>query len=310
MQIHKNLETYISNKSIALTQGTFDGVHKGHRSILETLKKEAKKRNLETAIITFFPHPRTVLKDKNFDIQLLDTLDEKIAKLAKLDIDHLFVIPFTTQFSETEPLDYIHDILIQKLNVKLMVIGYDHKFGINRNGNISTLIEDGNIEIIQLPAQQINEVSVSSTKIRNALHNGEVDLAMEYLDVPYSITGNVVHGNAAGKSIGFPTANLLLENDHKLIPDNGVYAIKIKLENKKFDGVVNIGNQPTFDGRKHAIEVHIFDFEDDIYNKNISIFFIKRIRAEKKFENIEKLVLQIKNDVCLARKLLNEYTNF
>ena len=281
-----------------VTIGTFDGVHLGHRKILERLTNNAKNTGLKSAVLTFFPHPRMVLQ-KDLDIKLLNTLEEKKQILETLGLDYLIIHPFTKEFSRLSAIDFVRDILINNLKAKKIIIGYDHRFGRNRNANIQDLISFGNtfdFEVEEIPAQEIDDVSVSSTKIRKALLEGDVETANSYLSYPYMLTGTVKKGKGLGKGFGFPTANLHIAEAYKLIPKNGAYVVKSNLDGKDYHGMMNIGFNPTVDGSQKSIEVNFFEFEGNLYGKKIQVQLLHRIRDEHKFNSIEELKEQLKKD--------------
>jgi riboflavin kinase/FMN adenylyltransferase len=283
------------NKPI-VTAGTFDGVHLGHRKIIQRLKELAHQENGETVILTFFPHPRMVLFPDDHDLKLLSTLDEKVNLLRQAGIDHLIIHPFTKDFSRLTSVEYVRDILVGQLKVKKLVIGYDHHFGRNREGSLTNLKELEqlyNFQVEEIPAQDMDNINISSTKIRKSLSEGDVETANNYLGYPFFITGTVVAGQQLGTQIGFPTANIFVEEKYKLIPANGVYAVRVRVNEEDYRGMLNIGNRPTVKGKGASIEVHLFDFDQDIYDQPIQVGLVKRIREEKKFENIEQLREQL-----------------
>ncbi|PWL39524.1 riboflavin biosynthesis protein RibF [Flagellimonas aquimarina] len=282
----------------AVTIGTFDGVHLGHRKILERLINSAKNTGLKSTVLTFFPHPRMVLQ-KDTDIKLLNTLEEKIQILDSLGLDYLIVHPFTKDFSRLSATEFVRDILVNNLRTKVIIIGYDHRFGRNRNANIQDLIAFGNtldFEVEEIPAQEIDEVSVSSTKIRNALLDGDITTANTYLNYAYMLTGVVKKGKGLGKEFGFPTANLHIAEDYKLIPKNGVYVVKSLLNDTAYHGMMNIGFNPTVSGIERSIEVNFFEFEGNLYDKKIQVSILHRIRDEHKFDSVQELKEQLKKD--------------
>jgi len=281
-----------------VTIGTFDGVHLGHRQILKRLTNSAKNTGLKSTVLTFFPHPRMVLQ-KDVDIKLLNTLEEKKQILETLGLDYLIIHPFTKQFSRLSAVDFVRDILVNNIKSKRIIIGYDHRFGRNRNANIQDLTTFGNtfdFEVEEIPAQEIDDVSVSSTKIRKALLEGDVETANNYLSYAYMLTGTVKKGKGLGRDFGFPTANLHIAEEYKLIPKNGAYVVKSQLNGKEFFGMMNIGFNPTVDGSQKSIEVNFFDFEGDLYDKKIQVQLLHRIRDEHKFNSIEELKQQLKKD--------------
>jgi len=280
------------------TIGTFDGVHIGHQKILKRVVTLAKKQNCEPAVLTLFPHPRMVLQ-KDDSIKLLNTIDERIDLLKSFGIKNVVVKTFTKAFSNLSAHDYVKDILVDELHTKHIVIGYDHHFGKNRSANITDLkafAERYNFSVEEISAQDIKDVTVSSTKIRKALNRGEVALANSYLGYNFFITGTVIKGKGLGKTIDFPTANISIKETYKLIPNDGVYIVKSKVENKTLYGMMNIGTNPTVGGTARSIEVHFFNFNQDIYNTTLKIEFLKRLRSEQKFENIDSLKTQLNKD--------------
>ncbi|WP_190810752.1 bifunctional riboflavin kinase/FAD synthetase [Flagellimonas sp. S3867] len=287
-----------SSFQTAVTIGTFDGVHLGHGKILERLINNAKNDGLKSTVLTFFPHPRMVLQ-KDTDIKLLNTLDEKIQILDEMGLDYLIIHPFTKDFSRLSATEFVRDILVNSLKTKKIIIGYDHRFGRNRNANIQDLVTFGNaldFEVEEIPAQEIDAVSVSSTKIRNALLEGDITTANSYLTYPYMLTGAIKKGKGLGKQFGFPTANLHIAEDYKLIPKNGVYVVKSIINGKEHHGMMNIGFNPTVSGTEKSIEVNFFEFEGDLYDKKIQVNILHRIRDEHKFDSVKELQEQLKQD--------------
>lgn len=282
----------------AITIGTFDGVHIGHRKILERLIEDAKNQNLKATVLTFFPHPRMVLQ-KDADIKLLNTIEEKNKILKNLGLDYLIIHEFTKEFSRLSATEFVRDVLVNSLKTKKVIIGYDHRFGRNRTANINDLITFGNtfdFEVEEISAQEINEVSVSSTKIRNALIAGDIETANEYLGYSYMLTGVVSIGKGLGKKLDFPTANIFIAESYKLIPKNGSYVVKSEINDTLVYGMMNIGFNPTVSGTTKSIEVHFFDFNQDIYNKKLQIDILSRLRDEHKFDSVEDLKTQLKKD--------------
>lgn len=280
------------------TIGTFDGIHIGHQKILKRVVKLAKKQDFEPVVLTLFPHPRMVLQ-KDDSIKLLNTIDERVELLKSLGIKEVIVKEFTKEFANLSAKDYVKQILIDELNTKQIVIGYDHHFGKNRSANIEDLKEFAQLyyfKVEEISAQDIEDVTVSSTKIRNALNKGEVALANSFLGYSFFITGTVVKGKGLGRTINFPTANIHIKETYKLIPNDGVYVVKSKIAGQTVFGMMNIGTNPTVDGKTHSIEVHFFDFNADIYNTELKVEFLKRLRSEQKFESIEALKKQLKKD--------------
>ena len=299
MKVYHSLEEFKKLDNAIVTTGTFDGVHIGHQAILNRLVDFAKKENGESVLITFFPHPRMVLQ-KDLSLKLLNTISEKIALLSKTGIDHLLIFPFTKEFSRMSSVDFVRDVLVNSIGTKKLVIGYDHQFGRNREGSFKHLVEFGPVygfEVEEISAQDIDSISVSSTKIRTALVDyGDVKTASKYLGKPYHLSGSVVTGKKIGSKIGFPTANIKIEEEYKLIPKDGVYAVSLIIDKIEYKGMLNIGNRPTVSGKDKTIEVNIFNFDKEIYNHEIKLCFIERLRDEQKFENIEGLIAQLKKD--------------
>lgn len=294
----QSISNYDKKHFTAITIGTFDGVHIGHRKILDRLINNAKELNLRSTVLTFFPHPRMVLQ-KDSDIKLLNTLEEKKQILEDMGLDYLIIHPFTLKFSRLTATEFVRDILVNKLKTKKIVIGYDHRFGRNRNANINDLMAFGNtldFEVEEIPAQIIDDVSVSSTKIRKALEEGDIKTANEYLGYKYMLSGTIKKGRGLGKQIDFPTANLFIEEPYKLIPKNGVYVVRARWNAKMVYGMMNIGFNPTVDGKKRSKEIHFFDFNENLYNKKIQVELLDRIRDEVKFDSVEALREQLKKD--------------
>lgn len=290
-----------------ITIGTFDGVHTGHQYILQQLQEAAEACHGETVIITFDPHPREVLAPQNKVVNLLTTLDEKIQLLEKWGIHHLVVVPFTKAFSELSATAYLEDFLISTFRPHTIIIGYDHRFGHNREGGLELLEAEQQkfgFQLLEIPQQVVHDLTVSSTKIRKSLQDGAILLANELLGYPYFINGTVVHGDKMGRQLGFPTANISLHDPRKLIPAQGVYAVNVIVEGRQWKGALNIGTRPTFNGTELRIEVFILDFSGEIYGADIHVSFIEFIRPDKKFDSVDALILQIKDDVAKARMVL------
>jgi riboflavin kinase/FMN adenylyltransferase len=278
--------------------GTFDGVHIGHRSILKKLNENTENGKFESVVLTFFPHPRIVLQGKS-DLKLLNTINEKIDLLDKIGIQNLIIHPFDANFAELSAEEFVKTVLVDQLHIQKIIIGYDHRFGKNRTANINDLTAFGlkyGFEVEQLSAQEINEISISSTKIRTALEDGEINLANEYLGYAYFLSGTVVKGKQLGRTIGFPTANIELEEAYKLVPKNGVYVVAAEIDEKTVYGMMNIGFNPTVQGKNRTIEVHFFDFDSNIYNRHIRVAILQHIRSEEKFGSVELLTNQLKKD--------------
>ncbi len=278
--------------------GTFDGVHIGHAAILKKLTQNTADGKFESAVLTFFPHPRMVLQGKS-DLKLLNTINEKIDLLEKIGIENLIIHPFDANFSQLSAEEFVKTVLVDQLHIQKIIIGYDHRFGKNRTANINDLTAFGlkyGFEVEQISAQEINDISISSTKIRTALEDGEINLANEYLGYSYFLSGTVVKGKQLGRTIGFPTANIELEEEYKLVPKNGVYIVAAEIDGKSVYGMMNIGFNPTVQGKKRTIEVHFFDFDSDIYDRHIRVAILQRIRSEEKFESVEFLKIQLGKD--------------
>lgn len=295
-----------SNSQSVITIGTFDGVHVGHRAIIKRLVSSAKEEGLVSVLLTFFPHPRMVLQ-KDSDIKLINTLAEKKQLLQEIGLDYFVVEPFTYEFSRLTALQYVRDILVGQLKAKKIIIGYDHRFGRNRNADIQDLKKYGvefGFEVEEISAQQLNEVSVSSTKIRKALAKGAIDTANTYLGYPFSITGTVTKGKALGRTIGYPTANLHVSQTYKLIPKNGVYVVKALIDNTLTYGITSIGTNPTVGGTAKSIETFFLDTHTDLYDKQLQIYFLEHIREEATFNNLEDLKKAIQKDEAFARNYI------
>ncbi|MGB1168769.1 MAG: bifunctional riboflavin kinase/FAD synthetase [Flavobacteriaceae bacterium] len=298
MKIIQSIAAFDSSEKTIVTIGTFDGIHIGHKKILNNLIKTANKEGKKSVLLTFFPHPRMVLqKDKT--ILLLNTLDEKSTLLEKMGLDYLIIHPFSREFSRLSALDFVRDVLVNKLNTSKLIIGYDHHFGKNREGNIHQLKEYCllyDFEIEEIPAQDIDDVSVSSTKIRIALKKGNLKTANKYLGYNYMLSGDVVSGKRLGGKIGFPTANIKIKEPYKLIPSMGVYVIRTHINNVLFHGIMNIGFNPTVLGKQQTIEAHLFEFNSDLYGKMITVEFLYFLREEQKFKSIKELIAQLNID--------------
>jgi riboflavin kinase/FMN adenylyltransferase len=307
MRIFRGLDNLEKIRNAVVTQGTFDGVHLAHKIILSKVKQLAKNKNGESVVMTFEPHPRMVLKPNTHDLKLLTTLDEKIELLQKEGIQNLIVIPFTIEFSQIQSQVFIKQILVDKIGTKTLVIGYDHRFGKNREGSFEHLKNYNNdygFEVEEVSEQLVDEIAVSSTKIRKALNEGKITIAAKYLGRNYSIKGTVVKGRQLGRTIGYPTANLIVDSENKLIPSDGVYAVKVIVNSNTFGGMLNIGNNPTVEGKVRSIEVNIFDFSEDIYNQSISIIFVNKLREEEKFNGLDALKTQLEKDKLLAIEVI------
>ena len=311
MKVFHSINQFESKSKTIVTLGTFDGVHVGHRKIIERLLFSAKEMDCESLVLTFFPHPRMVLQ-KDSDVKLLNTIEEKSDLLAKTGLDNLVIHPFDQAFSRLTAEEFVKNILVDAFNIKKIIIGHDHRFGRNRTANIDDLIAFSKIydfEVEQISVQEINDVAVSSTKIRNAILDGNIELANTYLDYKYSFEGKIVKGKQLGRTIGFPTANFELENNYKLIPENGVYIIESQLNKRMFFGMMNIGFNPTVGGNAKTIEVYYFDFDDDLYNKKISVSILHRLRSEQKFDSLEALKKQLNLDKSASLNFIKTNEN-
>jgi len=288
--------------------GTFDGVHVGHRKILEKLTQNTENDEYESLVLTFFPHPRMVLKGHS-DVKLLNTLSEKIDLLEEIGVQNLVIHPFDETFSRLTAEEFVKTVLMDQFHIQKIIIGHDHRFGRNRTANIDDLIAFGkqyHFEVEQISVQEIDAVSISSTKIRNALTKGNMALANEYLGYEYFLTGTILKGKQLGRSIGFPTANLHIEENYKLIPQNGVYVVKSIIKEKTIFGMMNIGFNPTVAGENLSIEIHYFDFDADLYDQKISVSILEYLRPEQKFDSVELLKQQLKKDRKLALDIINK----
>ena len=298
MKVIQSIAAFNSSEKTIVTIGTFDGIHIGHQKILKNLIRTANNEGKKSVLLTFFPHPRMVLQKEN-KILLLNTIKEKSSLLEKMGLDYLIIHPFSREFSRLTALDFVRDVLVNKLNTSRLIIGYDHHFGKNREGNIHQLKEYSllyDFKVEEIPAQDIDDVSVSSTKIRTALKDGNLKTANNYLGYHYMLNGTVVSGKKLGGTIGFPTANLEIKEPYKLVPKTGVYIIKTHINTVLYTGIMNIGFNPTVLGKHQTIEAHLFDFNEDLYGKEITIEFIYFLREEHKFESVEELVVQLNID--------------
>jgi riboflavin kinase/FMN adenylyltransferase len=312
MKVYRSLAELPVIKNAIVTQGTFDGVHAAHKVIIHKVKELAAKHQGETVLITFDPHPRMVLFPDDHGLKLLHTLEEKIEALESEGVDHLIIIPFTKEFSRLTSMQFIRDIMVNKIGTKVLVIGYNHRFGKNREGSFEHLKEYSSLygfEVEEIPEHDIDEVSVSSTRIRKALNEGDVKQAAKYLGKYYVISGMVIKGRQLGRTIGFPTANIKVDNINKQIPADGVYAVKVFINSRTILGMLNIGVRPTVDGLTHAVEVHLFDFNEDLYNTTLSVAFVDKLRNEMKFENLQALTNQLESDKLHALAILSTAHN-
>ncbi|PTX44787.1 riboflavin kinase/FMN adenylyltransferase [Christiangramia gaetbulicola] len=308
MKEYKGANSFLSERQTVVTIGTFDGVHVGHRKIIERLVNSAHANNLDSVVLTFFPHPRMVLQ-KESGIQLINTIEERKRLLEETGIDHLVVHPFTQQFSRLTALEFVRDILVNKLKAKKIIIGYDHRFGRNRTADINDLRQFGKefgFEVEEISQQDVEQVAVSSTKIRNALLEGRVERANLYLQHPFTLNGTIVKGRGIGKDLGFPTANLEIEEDYKLIPKNGVYVVSANIDGDRVFGMMNIGTNPTVGGKEKTIEANFFELDKDLYGKQLEIEMLVRIRDEKKFDSVDDLKIAMKQDRAFSLQYIKD----
>lgn len=291
-----------------MTVGTFDGIHFGHQKIIDSLKSLANEEDGESVMLTFSPHPRLVLFPENNNLKLINTLDEKINRLESSGIDHLIIYPFTKDFSRISALEYVRDFLVKEIKVSTLIIGYDHQFGRNREGNFEYLKELSELygfDVKEISAQDINDINVSSTKIRIAIELGDIPLANEYLGYTFPLIGKVIEGKKLGNTIGFPTANLLIEDKTKIIPKPGAYVVYVEVDGNRYKAMLNIGKNPTIDeSEQEKIEVNLFDFDGNLYQKTIKVEFIERLRDEVKFDSLDALKNQLRLDKANSLKIL------
>ena len=300
------------NENTVLTVGTFDGVHAGHKVLINRVISLANEMNARSVVVTFDPHPREIIEPGDAGIKLLSSLKERSELLADLGVDEMVVIPFDRDFSLLTSEEFVKGIIWKKIGVSKFVIGYDHQFGRDREGTIETVKRLGNelgFESLVVSKQEVGNKTVSSTAIRKAIQEkGDMKLAASFLERFYIMNGTVVHGDKRGKSIGYPTANIQPENEKKVTPKKGVYAVWVRVDDEYFGGMMNIGERPTFEGTTHTLEVHIFDFDHDIYGKDVQLQFVERIRDEKKFSGVDELVAQLGDDESQVRKILNKHS--
>ena len=310
MKIYEGLDDFVPFENAVVTSGTFDGVHLGHQKILQRIRSIADGIEGETVLITFWPHPRLVLYPDEHRVRLLSSFEEKTRLLKEFGIDHLITISFTREFSQLNSEEFIRQILMKKIRTKVLVIGYDHRFGKNREGGFDHLWENKErygFEVEEIPRQDIDNSGISSTKIRTALDEGKVDIARKYLGRDYELSGVIIKGQQLGRSIGFPTANIKILHDYKLIPGDGAYAVRVEVEGESYWGMLNIGNRPTVSGIAQAIEVNLFDFSGNLYDKRLTVYFKKFLRHEKKFPDLSALKAQLKKDRQAALQYFKEY---
>ncbi|MEN8794399.1 MAG: bifunctional riboflavin kinase/FAD synthetase [Flavobacteriales bacterium] len=308
MKIYRNIADFKPEKKVFLTVGTFDGIHFGHQKIIDSLKSLANEEDGESVMLTFSPHPRLVLFPENNNLKLINTLDEKINRLESSGIDHLIIYPFTKDFSRISALEYVRDFLVKEIKVSTLIIGYDHQFGRNREGNFEYLKELSELygfDVKEISAQDINDINVSSTKIRKAIELGDIPLANEYLGYTFPLIGKVIEGKKLGNTIGFPTANLLIEDKTKIIPKPGAYVVYVEVYGNRYKAMLNIGKNPTIDeSEQEKIEVNLFDFDGNLYQKTIKVEFIERLRDEVKFDSLDALKNQLRLDKANSLKIL------
>jgi len=309
MRVFRKLDNLPNLKNTVLTVGTFDGVHKGHQKLIQRLNNRAKEIGGESLIVTFHPHPRIVVQTEP-NLQLLNTIDEKIELLTKYGVQNLVIVAFNRNFSNQTPEKYVNDFLVRNFSPTIIVIGYNHRFGKNRGGNIdllNALAGSNGYTVEEISKQQVEDISVSSTKIRTFLNNGVVSKAHELLGHPYTLQGIVIKGEQLGATIGFPTANLQVEEPNKLIPNEGIYAVFVKRGNTIKKGMLYIGNRPTLNGKNQSIEVNIFDFKEDIYGESLKLYFIKKTREDQYFESVEKMTKVMQQDKIDVLKVLDTH---
>ena len=309
MKVFENILEYKPSRESIVTIGTFDGVHIGHRKIITDMVAKGKKENLLTILLTFFPHPRMVLQ-KDSNIKMIDTINEKKNIFKKLGVEVLIIQPFTKDFSRMSAIKFTRDILVNSLKVSKLMIGYDHRFGRNREATVQTLKGFGldyNFKVDEIPAQDIESISVSSTKVRNAIISGDFKLVNKFLSRPFNLSGKIIKGDELGRKIGYPTANLKIFEKYKLKPQNGVYLTRTKLNKQTYFGMMNIGIRPTISAKNNQIETHLFNFNGNLYGHEMTLEILEKIRVEKKFESIEKLKIQLDIDKKHCQKLIPQY---
>ena len=308
MRVYNNIDEFSAVKNAVVTIGTFDGVHIGHRKIIAGIKELAESTGGETVILTFFPHPRMILHPEDESLKLITTIAEKAELLERIGVDHLIITPFSRDFSNQSAESYIRDVLVNKIGTKKIVIGYDHRFGKDRQGGFEDLQRLSPVygfDVVEIPEQDINEVAISSTRIRNALLSGDIHLANAFLGYPFFITGKVVRGDQIGRQLGYPTANIVVEEKYKLIPCDGIFAVTVIIADQKYKGMAYIGSRPTVNGLTRNIEVNIFDFGEEIYNQTIRMEFHHYIRGDVKFSSLDELKVQLAQDKVDVLKVMN-----
>ncbi|WP_299701011.1 bifunctional riboflavin kinase/FAD synthetase [uncultured Pontibacter sp.] len=307
MEVIRDISDFPKLSFPVVTSGTFDGVHVGHQKILQRVKEMARQSNGQSVVITYWPHPRLVLFPEDNDLKLLSTIEERIAQLRSFGIDYLLIIPFTKKFSRLTSRAFISDVLVKALHTKVLVIGYDHRFGKNREGSFEHLKARSSqygFEVEEIPRQDVDDIGVSSTKIRRAIESGDIPTANRYLGHTYTLTSTVEEGNKLGRTIGYPTANLALPAPHKLIPGYGVYAVWVNQNGQRLPGMMNIGTRPTVDGSHLTLEVHLLDFEGDLYGQTLTVEFVEQLRQEQKFDGLDALKAQLAKDKAATEKCL------
>ena len=298
MKTIHGIENFPSDEASIVTIGTFDGVHLGHQQILKQLIDTSQKSKLKSVLLTFFPHPKVVLQP-DISMNLIQTIQEREKALENTGLDYLVIHPFSIKFSRLSADDYVKQILVEQLNVRKVVVGYDHRFGRNRTASLEDMYHYADIydfEVIEIDAKKINSTAVSSTKIRKAIDDGNIELANNYLGHPFTIEGTVVHGDKRGRELSYPTANIDLQNQHKIVPKQGVYLVKSKFNDRVVYGMMNIGTKPTFDKTMPSIEVHFMDWNGDLYGQEIQLELLKWVREERKFKTVKELQTQIQMD--------------
>jgi riboflavin kinase/FMN adenylyltransferase len=308
VKVYNSIEEFVPLSNAVVTIGTFDGVHAGHQEIIRKLVDLAKANNGETVVLTFFPHPRMVLQPEDSDLKLITTMKEREELLRNFGIQHLIIQPFSKEFSRINATEFVRDVLIKIIGTKILVIGHDHHFGRNREGSYKDLVEMAPIykfKLEEIPEQVINHIAVSSTKIRSALLVGDIKTANSLLEHEFSLEGEVVKGNKIGTDLGFPTANIRISENYKLIPADGIYAAKVDVSGKMYNGMLYIGKRPALNGKFQSVEINIFDFNKDIYGEMIRVFIKDRIRGDMNFENLDQLKEKMKEDKKNATKILS-----
>ncbi|MFN8323049.1 MAG: bifunctional riboflavin kinase/FAD synthetase [Chitinophagales bacterium] len=307
MRVFRDLDHLPIFKNSVVTIGTFDGVHKGHQKLIDRISFMAGQQNGESIIVTFHPHPRIVINPQDKSLRLLNTIDEKISLLEKYGVDNVVIVPFSRSFSEQSAEAYVSDFLVKSFHPKHIVIGYDHKFGKNRTGDyqlLEKLKDQYGYSMEEISKEMLDDIGISSTKIRDSLQLGDIKMANELSGHYYTLRGTVVRGLQNGRKLGYPTANIQVNDEYKLIPRKGIYVVKVRYQQELLNGMLSIGYNPTFEGKEQTIEVNILDFDKDIYGESLTLEFIRYIRDEKKFDSLEALIEEIKNDERITRSVL------